>query len=1054
MSQEGGNQPNDDKPKSLFGNAANPFGNPPSTNLFNAPKTGTSLFGGQPSSTLASNEHKPEDKPLNLTSTSNSNLSGGLFGSSGSGGSLFGANSGSTGQQPFSGGFNAPTMNKSGGSGNISGTTENKQLQAPSSIFGGGSTSGSTSLFGQKEEEKKETAPAQTNTLNQPASQFGGFGNKPPAFGAPIQNATNAPGINTTTNLFGQPAATNQLKQDAALSGNNSSTETKPFQFGTGSSAFGQSTGSIKPTDTTTQNLPGTQNPFGAKPLNEGQGQPPKGAQMFGSNQPSNAFAVGQQQQQKPVGLFEKEEEKKESSKPAFMQNFQQNQPSSQNQPTGGLLQNQNKPLTNFQQTPQQLLQQAQSQPTVSIRSSQTLTSQSQPSQSQVSRSSDKQSQQEGRLMNLQEFAFASNGEFIVNGLARNQSLIQSMSLNSIQTHILSPDLHGLVLEFARIFKQNGDSQEVQRNLIRTYNLPNQIKSDLQKEIQGYLRLLYQYANRESVSEQNKKMINSMIQLFLIFDICHLSSSRSQMIYKLTIAIRSNEYNTYYAEKTRQGIVDDTKDFGEGLCRLFAQGDFEHIYKIIPMSSKYFKNKDDINQKFLESLQQISRYQGDIQLNEDQNQETFNQVLFNFQNICKTLRNSIQQIGQHKTNLHIQFQKLLDLIVGESQGISDQVIYGDSLFKRCLLKLMITPPGILQTENFIEQVVLIQQELRTQPNMVDHLIEMRPLNMLQQIDRVFPPLLSYHLRNLYLRFNLNLNIPDQMLIYTKLNNFYSREYVEFLVLNFQGLRNSQEVQNADAMMEEEDEDLAVISQDQALKLMALYTQQIDNQYQQTSLARSIIDSCTIYTEASQFDLILRFIDNFSEDYELRQQVLKDYVTYQFNKKCNYYEALSKLVLMDQSSNLLETLSQTLINKVTSNDNKNYLKCMRIIDQIVSDQQNFGNIVELSNRSKKFDYLMILAYLQQDVQHVQNAQGGLLQKQTQILNGLTKLHTALRVPNHFYIPVLKTLEPFLLNPEFKLDQENYIQLSRVIPHVQQESNQNEICKILSYKAITV
>lgn len=60
--------------------------------------------------------------------------------------------------------------------------------------------------------------------------------------------------------------------------------------------------------------------------------------------------------------------------------------------------------------------------------------------------------------------------------------------------------------------------------------------------------------------------------------------------------------------------------------------------------------------------------------------------------------------------------------------------------------------------------------------------------MLQSMDQVFPPFLSFHLRQLFLRFNLTIDKRrDHHAIYSNINDFYIQEFADYLLHSYESL---------------------------------------------------------------------------------------------------------------------------------------------------------------------------------------------------------------------------------------------------------------------------
>jgi hypothetical protein len=53
--------------------------------------------------------------------------------------------------------------------------------------------------------------------------------------------------------------------------------------------------------------------------------------------------------------------------------------------------------------------------------------------------------------------------------------------------------------------------------------------------------------------------------------------------------------------------------------------------------------------------------------------------------------------------------------------------------------------------------------------------------MLNQLDELFPPVLSFHLQNLYLRFNLYPENHKNFNVYKHLNNYAIHNYLDYLI---------------------------------------------------------------------------------------------------------------------------------------------------------------------------------------------------------------------------------------------------------------------------------
>ena len=290
----------------LFGGNSSgqtPFGQtqPSSTSGFGSTNTGGGLFGQKPSTGLFGN------------STSTSQQSGGLFGSSGgagfgsgnttgfgsgnSGGGLFGQqNQGQNQSKPAFTGFGGSSSNSFGsGFGNqqpSTGTTGNTGAfgaTKPGGLFG--NTNTTASPFGGAQQQPSQQQGLSTGALggfgqqtqgqnqNQSGGLFGGFGN---STAQPQQQQPKSGGLfgtststnNTGTNLFGQQGGANQQQQQQPSTGLFGSTGT-------------QQQGSL----------------FGSKPAATGGG-------LFGSGTSTGATSTGtglfggNQQQTQTTGLF------------------------------------------------------------------------------------------------------------------------------------------------------------------------------------------------------------------------------------------------------------------------------------------------------------------------------------------------------------------------------------------------------------------------------------------------------------------------------------------------------------------------------------------------------------------------------------------------------------------------------------------------------------------------------------------------------------------------------------------------------------------------------
>jgi hypothetical protein len=63
-------------------------------------------------------------------------------------------------------------------------------------------------------------------------------------------------------------------------------------------------------------------------------------------------------------------------------------------------------------------------------------------------------------------------------------------------------------------------------------------------------------------------------------------------------------------------------------------------------------------------------------------------------------------------------------------------------------------------------------------------LDLKPLKYLESMDKLFPPFLSFHLRELYLRKNLSFEAnKGNFLVFKQINDEYLQEYFSFLMEN-------------------------------------------------------------------------------------------------------------------------------------------------------------------------------------------------------------------------------------------------------------------------------
>ncbi|CDW84559.1 UNKNOWN [Stylonychia lemnae] len=307
----------------------------------------------------------------------------------------------------------------------------------------------------------------------------------------------------------------------------------------------------------------------------------------------------------------------------------------------------------------------------------------------------------------------------------------------------------------------------------------------------------------------------------------------------------------------------------------------------------------------------------------------------------------------------------------------------------------------------------------------------------------FPPETSL----LQIQYSYNAENDDLQIIFYGISDYYIKEQIEFLQANFIHLRNNPDQQVKKNSQQQQMRDQTGFTVAKALNVMAAYISQMQSEQQMSEILQQVIRTCTKVNENSQFQAIKNMLLVFSEYkfYPLMlEQIQRNFIEFQFYKKSNYLLSVEELLNI-QHSRILDAISQNLIIQITSSNSEQKFITVMTRLQVISETIEAYRLNLLISQSNRFEYLMILEKLSRSVRD---------QQYEDIRMILKDLNERLQVPEQLYIPVFKIMEPAMLNSNFQLSLDQYLILSKLLPHIDKNSNDKEFGKLLCYKAITI
>lgn len=132
-------------------------------------------------------------------------------------------------------------------------------------------------------------------------------------------------------------------------------------------------------------------------------------------------------------------------------------------------------------------------------------------------------------------------------------------------------------------------------------------------------------------------------------------------------------------------------------------------------------------------------------------------------------------LNRKLSNLHVQIQFILRLIEGD-----DEIINGITERRpnaKFMLSLMFAAPNKFNND---PKFVGLAKSIYT--DRLYEILDLKPLKYLEALDKKYPPFLSFHLRELYLRKNLPFDESKcNFFMFKQINDEYLQEYFSYLM---------------------------------------------------------------------------------------------------------------------------------------------------------------------------------------------------------------------------------------------------------------------------------